>query len=215
VSYIERAGVNKREFQGKNFSWEPTNVNASLGIDYAMSKRIALVGGVDYSSTSAQSYLGGNLGLGFLFQSKTVGGRFDFGVQFASGKYTVDYIVATSRDGTRDTEVQFFAKEGKKIHAGYYGSFTFNTMFDGPVDAFLQLAINRQNLFDFSAGNALVADYTVAQSASFFTITPGIAVDLSPTTRLLTGIRLGDETALLEADRGVLLAPFVQFEFGM
>jgi hypothetical protein len=213
--YIERVGVNKKEFQGRNFRWEPTNVNASLQVEYATSKRIALVGGFDFSSGSSQSYLGANLGMGFLFQSKSIGGRFDFGVQFASGKYYVDYVVATSRTGFEDAEVQFFTKEAKEMHAGYYSSFTFNTRFEGGVEAFLQLAINRQNLLDFSAGTMLVADYTVAQSASFFTITPGVVVSLSPSTRVMTGVRLGDETALLDADRGVLLAPFVQVEFGL
>jgi hypothetical protein len=215
VRYFERVGANSYSFQGKNFSWEPTNVNASLQFEYATSKRIALVGGVDFSSTSGQSYLGANLGLGFLFQSRTIGGRFDFGVQFTSGKYSVEYVVATSRSGFEDAEVQFLTKEAKEMHAGYYSSFTFNTRFDGGVEAFLQLAINRQNLLDFSAGTTLVSDYTVAQSASFFTITPGVVVSLSPSTRVMTGIRLGDETALLDADRGVLLAPFVQFEFGL
>lgn len=215
VRYIERVGANKKTFQGRNFFWEPTNVSASLQFEYATSKRIALVGGVDFSSTSGQHYLGAGFGAGFLFQSRTIGGRFDLGVQFTSGKYKVEYVVATSRTGYQEAEVQFLTKEGKEMQAGYYSSFTFNTRFDGGVEAFLQLAINRQNLVDFSAGTSLVADYTVAQSASFFTITPGVVVSLSPSTRVLTGIRLGDETALLDADRGVLLAPFVQFEFGL
>jgi hypothetical protein len=215
VRYFERVGANSYSFQGKNFSWEPTNVNASLQFEYATSKRIALVGGVDFSSTSAQSYLGANLGLGFLFQSRTIGGRFDFGVQFTSGKYYVDYVVATSRTGFEDAEVQFFTKEAKEMHAGYYSSFTFNTRFDGGVEAFLQVAITRQNLVDFSSSTILVPEYTVAQSASFFSMTPGVVVSLASSTRVMAGIRLGDETALLDADRGVLLAPFVQVEFGL
>lgn len=215
VRYFERVGANKNNFQGKNFFWEPTNVNVSLQVEYATSKRIALVGGLDFSSSSGQRYLGAHLGTGFLFQSKTIGGRFDLGVQFTSGQYRVEYVVATSRTGYEDAEVQFLTQEAKEMHAGYYASFTFNTRFEAGVEAFLQVAISRQNLFDFSAATTLVSDYTVAQSASFFTIVPGVVVRLSPSTRVLTGIRLGDETALLDADRGVLLAPFVQFEFGL
>lgn len=215
--YYERPGVNKEKFEGNNFHWKPASVAASLDIEYMFNNSMSITGGASYASSSLHSYLGASIGFGLAFRSKSLGGRFDAGVQWNSIYYDIDYVVTTTpfSFGTSDTEVRFFNRSGKSFQPNYFLAFTLNTVIpSSPVQAYLQLAITRQTLATFDAPVAFFESSRVHQSGSFFIVTPGLTLDVSSGTRLVAGIRLSDETELLVGEPGVLLAPFVQVELG-
>jgi hypothetical protein len=217
--YIERAGANTVPFQGRNFRWEPARLNAAVDFDYVAAKSLALVGGINYSSTAAKSFLGANLGVGFFFESDNVAVRVDVGAHWSSTTYDVAYVVATKpfSFGEAETEVAFFNEQGRDSYANAYGAFTLNTKAPSlPLQFFAQLAINRQTVVNLKRETDFLIDRSsVLQSVSYFIVTPGVFVDLSAKSRVLVGVHLRDETELLEAEPGVLVAPFVQFEFGL
>ena len=82
------------------------------------------------------------------------------------------------------------------------------------MQAFTQMTINRQTLVSLTQKAAFSDESTVLESVSYFIVTPGLYVDLTPKSRVLLGVHLRDETELLTADPGVLLTPFLQFELG-
>lgn len=218
TTYIERNNANTKTFQGRNFLWTPTKWSASLDFEYLATDMIALVGGVNYSSTTTQGFLGANFGAGFLFEGKYVAVRVDLGAHVSSVAYDVSYIVPNPplALGPREREVQFFREKRKATEANGYGAFTINSIADHwPLQFFTQLTINRQTIVHIDKRVPNAAESTVLQSVSYFIITPGLYFDLSPKSRMLVGVNLRDETELLEADPGVLISPFVQFEFGL
>ena len=219
IKYIEQNGVNTKPFAGRNFSWEPTRFNASVDFEYVAAKNFSFVGGTNYSSGGSQSFLGANTGVGFFFEDKHIAARVDIGAHWSTVAYDVDYVVTTTpfSFGSRETEVAFFREKGKQSNWNAYGAFTINTKADAlPVQFFTQLAINRQTVVNLDRkANFTIDKSIVLESVSYFIVTPGVYLDLSPNCRALLGVQLRDETALLEAEPGVLVAPFVQFEFGL
>lgn len=219
-TYFERKGVNTKIFEGRNFRWEPSRVTASLNFDYMVTNRFALVGGANYSSGSSQSYLGANAGVGFLFEGTNVSSRIDLGAHLSTVTYDAQYVVTNTpfAFSSAETEVRFYHETGKDSYVNAYGAFTINTKAAGwPVQVFTQLAINRQTVVHLTQQSIdrKLDNAEVLESVSYFIITPGLYFDLSPKSRVLVGVQLRDETALLEAQPGVLVSPFVQFEFGI
>jgi hypothetical protein len=214
--FIERAGVNKHTFQGRNFHWEPPRVTASLDFEYFVTKTFSIVAGANYASSSSRSFLGAAAGVGFSFESKNLGIRVDLGAHWSSVAYDVDYGVATKQFGQTDSRVEFFHETGKSSYLNSYGAFTINTKINTwALQGFLQLGINRLTLVDMTRRTSITDNAVVLQSASFFIVTPGFFVEVASGTRIVAGVHLSDETELLEADPGVLVVPFLQFEFGL
>ncbi len=217
IQYFEPDGVNSKTFEGNNFSWLPTKVSASVAVEYVAAKSIAFVGGLSYGANSPENYWGGEAGVGFFFESRHFGVRIDLGAHFSTNRYAVDYVVTDSpfTFETRRKQVAFYHEEGKKSHVTSYAAFTVNTKVPGwPVQAFTQMTINRQTLVSLTQKAAFSDESTVLESVSYFIVTPGLYVDLTPKSRVLLGVHLRDETELLTADPGVLLTPFLQFELG-
>ncbi len=218
IRYFERNGDNTKPFEQRNFRWEPPKMTASVNFEYVAARTLSLVLGASYSSGGSQSFLGAITGIGFFFESNNLAARIDIGAQWSTSSYDVNYVVTTTpfSFGSRETEVAFFHEKGKATFANAYGAFTVNTKAPAwPVQGFLQLAIKRQTLVNIDKRTAFSDNAVVLQSTSFFIVTPGLYFDISPQTRIVAGVHLGDETELLEADPGVLVVPFLQFEFGM
>ncbi len=221
VEYIERYGVNTRRFEGTNFRWTLAPLTLTLQGDVQVARSLSLVGGLQYSSNRSRSYLGGLLGMGFSFYGSTIGVRIDLGAMWTEVHYDVDYVVTTrpfSWFGTSDTYVQFFSDEGRSFGGNLYGALTLNTRYSTwPVHLFVQLAIKRQTVVNLERevyfSNADRVSASVLQHNSFFTVTPGVVVPFAGSGRVVLGIRLTDETALLVGEPGVLLAPFAHVEF--
>lgn len=216
VKYMEREGVNTHLFSGRNFVWDAPDVTASLSAEYLVTDQISFVLGGNYSSRRSEQYFGAIAGAGFLFEGKNIAARIDIGAQWTTAKYDVHYVVTTPPFSfvSREMEVEFFHDKGKETFVNSYTAVTFNSKVQAwPVQGFLQLAINRQTLV-FLERRAKIADRSsVLQSGSFFFVTPGLYLDISPKTRIVAGLHLGDETELLEGEPGVVLVPFLQFEF--
>lgn len=216
VRFIERAGVNKNSFQGRNFRWEPPKINASVDVEYFVTKTFSVVAGANYTPGRGRSFLGAAAGVGFSFESKNLGLRIDLGAHWSSVAYDVEYVVASKLFGDSDARVEVFRESGTSSYLNTYGAFTLNTKITGwPVQGFLQLGINRQKLVELDRQTSFSGNSLVLQSASFFTLTPGVYFNVVPTLRVVAGVHLSDETELLEADPGVLVAPFLQFEVGL
>jgi hypothetical protein len=217
LTFIERKDKNINTFQGRNFTWTPSDFTASLDFDYVAASHVSLVWGANYSTGSSKSFLGANAGAAFSFEDNYTAVRFDVGAHWSTVEYNVEYAIARTGFGSSETRVQFFRENGRASHWNAYGAFTFNTKAPSlPLQFFTQLAINRQTVVDLDRRSDFTNDKSVVlESVSYFLITPGVYFDVSPKSRLLIGLQLRDETALLVAEPGVLLAPFVQFEFGM
>ncbi len=215
TKYIQRNGVNTKTFEGRNFRWEETKFTASVDFEYLAMPQIAFVGGINYSAGTPQNFIGANAGVGFLFEGKNIATRVDLGAHWNSILYNVDYVVtATSiASGPTETEVVFFHDNGRASHINAHGAFTINSKAPTwPVQFFAQFAISRQSVVHINV-DMFNRESTALSSLSFFIITPGIYFDLSPGSRCLVGLHLRDETELLVGDPGLLVSPFVQFEF--
>lgn len=216
VNYIERNGVNTREFMGTNFRWDLTRFTASLQADFRIARNLSFIGGVHYSQRNSQSYLAGVLGLGFPLHRQNIGVRLDFGVAWTAVWYDVEYVVTKTplSLNTAETYVQFFSDKGQSGNFNMYGAFTLNTRYPTwPLQLFVQLAISRQTVVDIERRAFPGLNAVVLQHNSFFSVTPGLNVPLSSSVHLMLGIRLTDETALLVGKPGVVLAPFAFMEF--
>ncbi len=216
VRYIEPNGVNTRQFEGTNFRWNLASFTGSVWADYRAARSLSIVGGLHYSRGGSQSYLGGTLGVGFSFPGENIGVRIDLGGTWTVVSYDIEYVVTTTLYdfGPPETYVEFFHDRGKAGNGTLYGALTLNSRYPTwPVQLYVQLAIYRQTVADVQRVAFSNITATVLQHNSFFAITPGLAVPLSSSSRLLLGLRMIDETALLVGEPGVLLAPFAQIEF--
>jgi hypothetical protein len=218
VEYIEREGVNTRRFEGTNFRWTLVPLTLSLQGDIQVARSLSLVGGLQYSSNRSRSYLGGMLGMGFSFYGSNIGVRIDLGAMWTEVHYDVDYVVTTRPFLSSDTYVQFFSDEGRSFGGNLYGAVMLNTRNPSwPLHLFVQMAIMRQTVVDLDREvyfpRAENVRASVLHHNSFFTVTPGVVVPLAGSGRVVLGIRLTDETALLVGEPGVLLAPFAHVEF--
>ena len=213
---IERPGANTHTFEGTNFRWTLAPLTVSIEADFLIARGMSLVGGLHCSKQASQTYLAGTLGVGSGFRSRNLGFRFDVGAAWTSVSHKVEYILAAERGpllGPRETYILFLESQGTSGHMNVYGGFTLNTRYPNwPIQVFVQLAIYRQTVDDLQRRTSF-GDAVVLQSNSFFTVTPGISIPLSPNAKLLLGLRLTDETSLIVGEPGMLLAPFAHVAF--
>ena len=224
VQYIERDGVNTNTFKGTNFRWKVAPVAFSMQGDLVAGRSLSLTFGLHFARSSADTYLSGTFGAAFSFYSENIGVRIDLGGAWTTVQYDVDYVVTRtpfSLFGGSETYVKFFHDQAKSGQFGLYGTCMLNTRHRSwPVHLFVQLAIVRQTVIELERTVPFPAfDDNIRASVlhhnSFFVVTPGIVVPITSSSRLLLGIRLADETALLVGEPGVLLAPFAHLEFAL
>jgi hypothetical protein len=203
---------NNYEFKGKNVKWNMPNVSAAIDIDLAVSNKIALFGGLNYSVQNQTDLIGGTAGIGIFTDRQNYGFRLDAGISWQQMNYDASSVVVTEiKDGPSNTTyVDFFRDRNKSSDITFFGSFTYNTKLQNfPLDFFINAGYFGQSLFDFKPESMntdfffltkRVVDARGEGTAAFLTITPGFYHEINDFGRIMFGIRMLKETQLESSD---------------
>lgn len=222
--------VNRYSPSGPNLHWNVPSSAFGVDFDYTVSRGVALTFGANWAPGDNESFWGGNAGLGFLFGGEAVAGRLDGGIRVQSLSYHAPSVVVTTTQSFWDQSITTseltFDDAGRSTPVDFFGALTLNSKSAGEgAKFFVQLSLSRQSLADFHPSHEVFVDpfldtYTyiderATSRATILAATPGIWFDLSPSSRLMVGVRVAKEVEIEGMSPDVLLLPLLQFDFGL
>jgi hypothetical protein len=219
-------------YKGTNLHLSTTRVVAGMAVDVILGRSIALSGGLLYTSNEGEDAWGGHCGIGIFGGSPKVGYRFDFGLLFTPGWYSVRTAVETVYDpifGSEYTRTVFYEDKSVSTGMGWYIGMTLNSRNPSwAVRPFVNILVAKQELFSFYPKNPLAAitvnealpvtvDNKAQSGLMSVSVAPGLSIPLGDSERLLVGARWlafpdvlnGDDTSI---GGGNIVMGFVQFD---
>jgi hypothetical protein len=186
-----------------NFHWSMPPAQYGVDCDWRVSNGFALSFGLSYAATSAQEFWGGNGAIGLPFTGEALSGRFDIGMQVQNMWYDAHSVVVREQtsffSSNTSTSVYYFHDINRVRPWNVYAAFTLNSHSDGLINFFASVSVSRQTLTDFEPSQVDVygplgdyhhTDTRVNQSVTFSFFTPGLAITINPTVKMLMGARL-------------------------
>lgn len=210
----------------KDLSWTLPEYTFGVGVDYTAGAHVGVTAGWNFGVARGQGLWNGSLGLAVFGEGPVVGVRFDAGVQLRAMEHnSYVKVVTTTRGFFQSTVVDtgYFHDRGTDRALDFYGSLTLNTKVqDWPVNLFLNTALSRQSLLDYSPttwselhpfpGTEL-STINVQSTATLLIFTPGVFIELGEDMRLLVGARIQFVLDMEETQPSAATSPFVQMEF--
>ncbi len=228
--YKESTG-NTTEYKGNNLVWKLPSFLAAVNIDYSAGDHIALNLGLNYSVQNQDSYVGGNVGIGFFSEKEGSAFRFDAGVMWQSLSYVASTVVITEEtsfwSSTTNTTVNFFKDKNKSTNWNPYVSLTFNTSSKtAPLNFFLNLGYFGQTLFNFEPSdpnpeyyplgfNVITSDQRGESTTTFLNLSSGVFINMTDRSKIILGVRLLKETQIEESSKSLFVLPVLQFDMSL
>ena len=214
--YQEPLGVNTKNFQGNNFSWNLPGVLYGLDLDIPVSSGSALSFGGNYASLNGEPYWQayGIVSL-FTISRQHVAVRFDAGAEWQNLNYNVEFVRTTSTLSAYNI-VEFDQFQQNETETNYFLALTLNgTSETSPVHLFLQAAAVRQMLFNISnmtgSQDYLNSEY---RTQLLLSLTPGFSLRLDDNFSVILGVRFVWNASLDGASQ-TLYQPVLQFDMGL
>jgi hypothetical protein len=214
------------QYPSHNLSWSIPKASGGLDVQVAISRSVALTGGIATGQTNGSSLLDWSLGLGLIGAQpgQDIAVRLDAGVH-GQATHIVAPSVAVIRSeplfGSPSQTVEYFVDEMEKTNFDLYAALTFNSRVKAwPVSVFLQGGYNRCTLASFEPEHIVFplflgmyeykrvkTDYRV----SVWSVAPGLYFRLSEEVRVLAGARCVI-TDVDDARMNSFWMPFVQVD---
>ena len=219
--------ANQYSLPGNNLHWNFPTSSFGVDLDARVSSAVAVSFGLNYASAGQDGLLGGSGGLGFMFHGDNAMGRFELGLQFQTMRYDASSVLEQTitpwYSSNSTTTVAYFHDIGTSTPLGYYGSLLIQSKkLNSLFDIFGQLAVSHQGLSNFTPSTEVAylgvmtyirTDTRTGNSATLFTLTPGVSFNLGAGTHLLGAVRIIKEIDF-DADK-FLFQPLVQFDIGL
>ena len=212
------------EFKQTGLHWNMPALNWGLGLDYALTDHLALMGGLSLSVVERQTKTTGYAGLGIFNSESPTAFRLDVGVYFSKTSYKAATILKRHVDpffgGTPTDETYYFYDRGIESHINVFASMTLNSSNrESFTGWFLQVGIVPQELTEFkpretitNAGTSIVSDQRAESSVFWLSGMPGLSFNVGSSQRILVGLRLMYDLSGGSMEPGMLMSPMVQFD---
>ncbi len=191
--YIEHAGINVNEYEGKNVNWNTPEYSISGDLDIALSNHFVLAGGFNYHKIKDFDYWTHNISIGMFNEKATWAYRFDVGLMFNESAYSVNYVEIEDKDisGDQTRKVYFYNHHTKETYTNAYLSFTLNTRReDFPINFFFNYTIGWQTIFNFEPPINFTSDAgSFDMNRTGHSLSIGIHKNIDNTLRVLGGFR--------------------------
>jgi hypothetical protein len=203
--YFGQSNANNYDYSKNNVKWNQPEVKTGVDVDLPLSKTISLFGSFNYTSQNLYQIIGGSFGFGFYSVKKSDAIRLNIGCTIQQYQYDATTVVVSTIDpvfGKEYTRVDFFHDIDKKGNLNFFGNLTYNTVStDMPINFFFSLAFFSQTILDVQPENpnrdlypfgytTISVDKTGEISTSYFSFSPGIYVNVTPTMRLVLGVNI-------------------------
>lgn len=182
------------------WSYPASTVGLDLGI--AVTSVFGMEGGIQLSPGHEKTFFSGYAGLALSGGGPDVFLRLSGGIRWSNLDVVVPSTVVTRTQTIFSSPVEsvyFFRDSLSMTPIDWYLTLSLNTVrSDLPVNFFVQGAMLRQSLARFTPHyqifplvvvNYSVTDMRLDYTATLWTVTPGITVDLGPSARALAGAR--------------------------
>ncbi len=221
---LSDAGGNSYPYTGNNFGWNMPSFEFAVDCQYFMSNKAAFTFGASYAATGDQSQFGASAGLGISSIGRDAAFRIDAGAHLQSMSYEATTLVKTTTTlfGSTSQEIGIFRDRDSETHLDFYGSLTINSKVeDWPADVFLSVAIARQKLTGFNPHTTVLegpfvlysfSDARADASATVFSLSPGVSVNLGDSQRIQVGVRYLSWTDIHNGSPSQFFSPFIQFD---
>ncbi len=211
------------EFRQTGLHWNMPSLNWGLGLDYALTDRLAFMGGLSLSIVGRETKTTGYAGFGIFNSEAPTGFRLDVGAYFSRTSYKAATILKRHVDpffgGTPTDETYYFYDRGLESHFNIFASITLNsTDRESFMGWFLQLGIVPQGLTEFtpkenvSGGYNISSDQRAESSVFWLSGMPGLSFNVGSSQRVLVGLRLLYDLSGGSMKPGMLMSPMVQFD---
>lgn len=211
------------DFQSKGLKWKLPRVSFGIDIDYAVSNKAALSGGISASVGKGRQFTSLYGGLGLYSASPNTAVRFDIGLQYVDVQYKgATVLFRTVGGGPQDTI--YYLDQGKDFHLNLYANLTLNSAKEDQfLNWFLQVGISPQTLTSFvpndvssgGPGPYVVSDQRAESSVLWLSATPGLYFDLGDNRRLVFGARVMKELLFESSKPSFVVIPLLQFDWGL
>lgn len=206
-------------YTGKNLGWDVSKFSMSLDADFKLGKNFALFGGFDFSESSKDVIIGGNIGLGFVGGDSLNAIRFDAGLKYQTMRVEGHYY-AEAEFLPFNLDFNYIALVDKED--GYFNPFfslTYNSSYkDWFVNPFFQIGYVSQDLFNIEVGSEahlflVNDDITIKSTISILSLTPGVNIALGENQNLLIGVRYFHLMSVDDLENTSMFLPFAQIDF--
>lgn len=231
-TYYGQSSANNYDYTQNNVKWNQPEVKAGVDIDLPLSKKISLFGSFNYTTQNLYQIVGGSFGFGFCSIKKSDAIRFNIGCTIQQYQYDATTVVVSTIDpvfGKEYTRVDFFHDIDKKGNLNYFANLTYNTVStEMPINFLFSLALFSQTILDVQPVNpnrdyypfgytTTTTDKTGEITTTYFSLSPGIYVNVTPTMRFVLGVNivkdLGDFTnATNSITTGLLFMPLAKLD---
>jgi hypothetical protein len=222
-----KSNSNRYKYNKKNMKWNIPDIMAGVDMDFPFSRVVSFNAGLNLSSASSVTLLGGTFGVSLSTASDYVGFRINTGINFQQFSYKALTIVESTYNpffGETKTKVYFFDDYGKGSSTNFYMSLTGNSdVPELPINFYLGVSYFHQDLVDFEVESfdlerfpffiETTVDARGEYGSSFFGINPGIYKELGDQARIVGGVNIIFAlNELRNSNRTSFILPFVKLE---
>jgi len=228
----ERSGDNAQDSlfrsNSRNLFWRIPQAAFGVDFDFAVSSSLAIAGGLNYSIIDQTKLFGGSLGIGFFKENDGHAIRFDAGVLVQELYYDAKTVVVTKTDGpfsSPNTSVDYYHDKDKNSGVDLYAMLTYNTVIKTlPFNFFINAAYFNQTILDFEPRKRTDSNYLQLlsektahdargeASSSYLSLTPGITLEVSGSSRLILGARIMHDIGLKQVSEDLFILPVIQLD---
>jgi hypothetical protein len=213
-------------------AWNLPDYSLGLDLDFTWKSFAFAVGG-SYTALGGNSLTGwyGSVGT-FAVANANLGFRLDAGISWQAISHTTASVVLTTTELSflgnvisKTADTTYYLDKQRETKLGYFLSLTLNSVkAEWPVNFFVQLAFNRQTLFDFEPRKVTTMHFPIpivehssggnaSTAASFISVAPGLHVRIADGIRMVAGVRVMWDLSETLAEPSNITVPFVRFDF--
>lgn len=219
--FIERAGINSKEFTGNNFQWNIPELQTALEIEINVTENFSLYGGTTFADIDQVDFNNFNFGMGFFREEKNWAIRFDIGGTYYETKTEINYVRVEDKPFTGDvTRRVFFFNEtqNEKFFDLNLGVTVNSRNSDWFVNGFINYTFGQQKFIDMELTPVTFYDWLKSSEnkkfeydETYHSLAFGLYKEIESLGSLIGGVRLNKYTDA----KGNLFTPnyFLQFDF--
>ncbi len=225
--FKEKKTDNKFDFEGQNLTWHTPDYLVGFDLDYYMTSKFILSGGLTLSEVDNSNLFGWRLGVGLGGITNNVGIRFDAGLVWQEYEYSAQTVVVRdtwSFAGSSEDLVYYFDDRGKTTNLNHYVSINFHySNREAVLNPFISFAYSKQKILDFEPHSARQEEFPIYgyntidlrgdADVSYLVITPGAYFHVNDWIKLVVSAKYFFAGNIDNVTKENFVVPTLQLEF--
>ena len=227
LHYIEKQNANNLEFEGKNLTWNTPDYLVGFDMDYYVTPKFILTGGLSLSEYDRRNLFGWKAGFGLGGFEGNFGLRFDAGFVWQEYAYNAETVVVRETSSWFDAsknEVFFFSDKGTTTNFNHYISLVLHyANQDAIVNPFISVAYTSQKILDYEPNSFTngrlpftmhdIEDLRGSARVSYLVLSPGASFYVTEDIKLVFAAKYFFAGNIENVSHETFIVPSLQLEF--